>query len=180
MTPKTPQNNPPKAAPNWQKALDELGDGSGPFFFLKSPKTNVRLVCLEEDPEKFFAGATTVFKGKPKTKYVVFAMILKTQGRELAEKWKNKVIPLVLTKTAIKSILSLLSEGYDLFEPENGFGITIMKSGAGTDTEYNIMPSPQAVPIPADVIMPEKSLIEYADDLTNNSASRSEKSSEDW
>lgn len=168
--------------PNWQKALDELGEGGGPFFFLKSPKTNVRLICLEDDPEKFFAGATTVFKGKPKTKYVVFALILKTQGRELSAKYANKIVPLVLTKTAIKSILSLLSEGYDLFDPAGGYGITIMKSGAGTDTEYNIMPSPQPVPfVPADYTLPEKSLIEYADELTNNSAERSSsKTQEDW
>ena len=162
-TPKTPQ---PKQ-PDWQKALDELGDGSGPFFFFKSAKTNLRLVCLEDDPEKFYAAATTLFKGQPKSKYVVFAQILKTQGRELSAKWVGKIVPVVLTKTAIKSILSLLAEGYELFDPATGYGITLMKSGAGTDTEYNVMPSPQPVPYnPGDFELPEKSLIDYAEELS--------------
>lgn len=176
------QNNNPRPQPNWQKALDELGDGTGPFFFFKSKKTNLRLVCLEDDPEKFFAGATTYFKGKPKTKYIVFGQVLKTADKELSDKWKGKIVPLVLTKTAIKSIISLLAEGYELFDPAQGYGIVLMKSGAGTDTEYNIMPSPNPVPIDFSKLeMPEKSLEDYADDLTaKGQNNENNKSKEDW
>lgn len=179
MDPNNP-NNPNKPMPNWQKALDELGDGTGPFFFFKSKKTNLRLVCLEDDPEKFFAAATTMFKGKPKTKYIVFGQVLKTADRELSDKWKGKIVPLVLTKTAVKSIISLLAEGYELFDPANGYGVTLMKSGAGTDTEYTIMPSPSPVALDLSKLeMPEKSLIDYADELTAKGATES-KSKEDW
>lgn len=181
MNPQNPQNPQNPRQPNWQKALDELGDGSGPFFFFKASKTNVRLVCFEENPEHFFAAATTVFKGKPKSKYVVFGQVLKTQGRDLSEKWINKIVPLVITKTALKSIISLLAEGYELFDPAQGFGITLMKSGSGTDTEYNVMPSPQVVPLNLDELTrPEKSLIEYADELTNNSSRQGNNSGNDW
>src|SRR5512144_231222 len=95
-----------KKQPNWQKALDELAAGaSGPFFFQKAPKAKIRLVNLEHDPEKFFLPVTSNFRGTAKTKYLVFGVVIATEGQELSEKWRNTIVPIVLTKTAVKAIL---------------------------------------------------------------------------
>ena len=172
-----------QAKVNWENVLNNLGsEGSGPFFFLKSSKTRIRILCFEDNVEQFFAMGTTVFQGKPKQKAIFFGTVISTEGRELSEKWANKIYPIVVTKTALKGILSILAEGYELFDPANGYGITILKSGKGTDTEYNVMPSPNPVPIDIEGMdMPEMSLVEYAELLTTNSAAKAGGATEgDW
>lgn len=163
-----------KQQPNWQKALDALAsEGSGAFFFLKQPKTQIRLVNLEQDPEHFFLPVTSIYRGQPKTKYIVFGVVLKTQGKELSEKYQNAIVPIVFNKTTIKGILSLLAEGYELFDPAEGYGITIMKSGTGLDTDFNLMPSPHAVPMDMTKLkQPEKTLEDFAAEFSNRQQSR--------
>ncbi len=130
----------------------------------------------EPDETQFFRLGTTYFKGKPKQKAIFFAKIISTDLKDkLDERWQNKIVPVVVAKTALKAIISYLSEGYDFFGPE-GYGVVIMKSGKGTDTEYNVMPSPQPIPLDLkDYDTPEMNLDEYAELLTQNSMKRSEK-----
>lgn len=154
--------------PDWDAALNALkSQGSGPFFFLKAPKTRLRLVCLNEDVTAFYAGAQTFFRNKPKTKYVVFGQVISADGKEggLDPKWQKKVVPIVITKTVLTGIIALLAEGYELFDEQEGFGLTITKTGSGTDTDYNVLPSPSMIPLSAEE-WPEKELEEYAAELT--------------
>lgn len=164
--------------PDWQKALDALAsEGSGAYFFLKQPKTQIRLVNLEHDPEHFFLPVTSIYRGQPKTKYLVFGVVLKTPGKDLLDKYVNAIVPIVFNKTTIKGILSLLAEGYDLFDPKEGYGITIMKSGTGLDTDFNLMPSPHAVPLDMEKVkQPEKTLEDFAAEFSNNQRNRSQSS----
>lgn len=152
----------PKKQPNWQKALDDLASGSTTFFFMKQPKTRIRLVNQETDPEHFFMPVTSVFRGKEKVKYLVMGVVISTEGRELADNWKNKIVPIVMPKTVIKSILTYLAEGYDFFDPKEGYGITIAKSGSGMEMDYTVLPSPQAVSLPEKVIPADKTLEDFA------------------
>ncbi len=168
---------PKQKAPDWGSVLEGLASGSsGPFFFVKANRTRLRLVNYEPDETQFFRLGTTYFKGKPKQKAIFFAKIISTDLKDkLDERWQNKIVPVVVAKTALKAIISYLSEGYDFFGPE-GYGVVIMKSGKGTDTEYNVMPSPQPIPLDLkDYDTPEMNLDEYAELLTQNSMKRSEK-----
>lgn len=165
------------AAPDWEAVLSGLQSGiGGEFFFVKSPKTRVRLLCFEEDLTHFFAPATTSYQGREKTKYVVFAKVIETAGqgaKPLSDEWKGKVAPLVITKTALNGILGVLSEGYDLFDEEEGYGVTIIRSGSGTDTDYTVMPSQGPVRVDLSKMeMPEGSVFDYAQKLTEKNASR--------
>jgi len=166
-----------QGAVNWDEVLDTLASsGGGPFFFPKGTRTRMRLVCLEDDERHFYAGAMTQYKGRPKTKYVVFANVLASEGGPkgaLDEKWKGVIAPVVITKTVLQGIINLLAEGYELFDETGGYGITILKSGSGTDTDYNVTPSPAPVKINLNTLeLPEKSLVEYAEELTNRGNSR--------
>jgi hypothetical protein len=175
------------SAVNWDQILNTMNESSsGPFFFV----TRIRLLCLEDSLEHFFAPATTYFKGKPKTKFVVFGTVLSSDGGSkgpLSDQWKNKLVPIVITKTTLTGILAILAEGYELFDPETGHGINIMRSGTGTDTDYNVNPSPQPVALDLDSMeQPEKSLVEFAEALSERSAQRnggsagSEEAPEEW
>lgn len=167
---------------NWDDLLETMNSSSsGPFFFVKAPRTRIRLACFSDDQREFYAEATTVFKGREKSKFVVFGVVLSTEGhgaKPLGDQWKEKVIPIVITKTTLKGIISLLAEGYELFSPKEGYGITINKSGTGTDTDYNVNPSPNPVPCNfAKMEQPEKTLQDYAEELTARSQQRGEKGS---
>lgn len=179
-TPKTPFKT---QSVDWGQVLDQLAtSASGPFFFVKANKTKLRLICLEEDERNFFCPATTYFKGKPKEKMIMFAIVLGTDKGELSEKWVDKIVPVVVTKTALQGIISILADGYDLFSAEGGHGITIIRSGTGTDTTYNVLPSPQPVPIDLNQYeAPELSLIEYAEMLSQRGGNQPANENEgDW
>jgi hypothetical protein len=157
--------------------LDSIGSGTGgEFFFVKSPKTKVRLLNFQDDPQEFFAPVKTVYRNKEKTKFMIFAKVIGVDGqgaKPLGDNWKNKVAPLVITKTALKAIITLLAEGYDLFDPEEGYGVTIIRSGSGTDTDYTATPSRDPIPVDLNSLeMPEVDLFEMAARLEAKNASR--------
>ena len=155
----------------WQEMLDNLSTGeSGPFWFIKEGKTRVRLIP-EEGSERFYAETTRVFRGKERVRFVVLGVVMGVSTRELADEWKNRVTPVIMTKTCVKGILALLAEGYDLLSPD-GHGVTIVRSGKGLDTSYTVLPSPKPIPIPDDVVEAESSLEEYSQLFYQNSLER--------
>ncbi len=154
-SPKTqpPQGDATIGGTGWQDLLDQLNT-SGNFYRPKEGDTNVRLIPLEGmDYEskgfKFWAEVQTTFRGNTRTKYVVPALIL--TGKGATEAMKTTVTTLVLAKKALKQIIGLLAEGYDLFGPE-GFGVKIKRSGQSLDTDYTCLPSKNPVPIDGDEI----------------------------
>ena len=147
----------------WQNLLDEMNQGQGgPFFFPKEGKTRLRLTPQPGTDDEFYSETRSVFRGKEKVKYIILAYVAGTSQGELPEEMKYKVHPVVISKTVLKSILSLLAEGYDLLDPEDGHGLTLIRTGQKLDTSYNVMPSPSPVPLPDDLEYPDDNLEELA------------------
>lgn len=130
--------------PDWSGLLDRLQQGgSNSFLFAKNPKNRYRLLHLDGEP--FFVEVKSDFRGKVKVKYMLLALDMAAELDERIPKG------LIIAKTPFKAIVALLSEGYDLFS-ENGYGVTILKSGTGLDTSYSVMPSPKAIPVDPDLL----------------------------
>ena len=126
---------------NWGEVLENLASGgSSAFIFPKGGRTKVRLLRRpDQDP---FTTITSEYQGREKEKYVILAInMADTESEELTVKG------LVLPKTAFRSVVTLLNEGYELFSPSEGSGLTIIRSGAGLDTSYSILPSQKPVAI---------------------------------
>lgn len=172
------QASAPSGASKWQNLLDDMQSGQGgPFFFPGEGKTRLRLVAQEGTSDEFFAETRAVFRGKEKVKYIVLAYVVGSSSKELPEEMKGKITPVVVSKTVLRGILSLLAEGYDLLDPEDGHGLTLIRSGKGLDTSYNVMPSPTSVVLPDDLEFPVETLEELAQMYYTQSLERSQNSS---
>jgi len=153
-TPKKTRSNGHAADPAnaWQAMLDELQSGaSGPNFFLKAGKTRIRLIpepgTEDDETPTFFVPVTSSYRGKERPKYLLSAVVLGAEGRELREDQINTVIPVVVPKSVLQDILNNLASGWDLFDLMTGHGISIMKSGSGLNTDYNVTMSPKPIPL---------------------------------
>ena len=115
--------------------------GSGRAIYLKEGRTRLRLLApIDGTPADAVQEVTTYYKGKSKTKFAFPAINL-----DDAEQDAPKL--LVVAKTAAQGIIGLLAEGYDLFSQTDGHGISIMRSGTGRNTAFNVVPSPKPVPV---------------------------------
>ncbi len=132
------------SAEYWQKVLDGIGE-EGQFMFLKKAKTRIRLVMPDKGSKKPFRTVTSIYRGKPRTKYMMLAV-------DMDEGDNIQVRGLVAGKRAYKAIVSFLAEGYDLFHPTKGYGLTLIKTGTGPDTSYTAIPSHKAVPLPDEIL----------------------------
>lgn len=159
LKPKSPVNKaaaPAQAQPDWENLLENLAtDRTSAFIFPKGPKTRVRLVHNPAEP--YFTEIQTEFRGKAKTKYAVLAVQMDAAGDD---EEGPKVKALVISKTVFRQIVQMLTEGYDLWDPEKGFGITILRQGSGLETNYSVLPSPRPVPV-------DPHLIEQAPDFAS-------------
>lgn len=150
--------------PDWEEILNQLNQG-GDIFFVKDGRTQLRLV--PEDPsnkKSFFHETSRLYRGQRRTKYLIRAFLPKLDPPGI------KAVP--VGPTVLKSILGLLAEGYELLDPEEGHGITIVRRGSGLDTSYNVMPSPKPVPMPEEFVDLETSLEEIAEQLEEGDVNR--------
>lgn len=114
--------------------------GPSNFIFPKAGSTKLRLV---PDPEgSIIRQIETSFRGKPKTKYL-------TLGYSLGVEGPIKVKVVVLPRSCVKAIVSLQAEGYSFYS-EEGHGISIVRTGEGFSTTYQVVPSPKPIPLPPD------------------------------
>lgn len=158
----------------WQKMLDDLPSGQGgPFFFLQQGKTKIKIVPVE-GTEDFFAESRAIFQGKEKTKYVMLGLVAGATGREIPQEDINRVQPIIIPKTVLRNILTLLAEGYDLLSADEGHGITIVKSGEGKNTTYSVLPSPKPVQTSTALNYPDESLEELANMFYTQNVERAE------
>jgi len=156
--------------------LDQLAAGNaGPNFFLKAGRTRIRLVAEPGHDEGsmpvFFTQVSATFRGKTRPKFLLSAVVIGAEGRDLPEDKVNKVIPVVVPKQVLTDILNTLVEGWDLFDLESGHGLSINKTGSGLNTEYTVNVSPKPVPL-ADIIPMDMTLIEAAEKFMELSAQR--------
>lgn len=150
-----------KGADKWAGLLNQLeSSGGGPFFFLKPGKTRIRLAPYP-GTEDFFTECKTAPSekyGKSKTKFIILAVVFSTGQGELHERWKDKVVPVVIPKTIMKSILNFLAEEYDLLNPKTGHGLTLVRTGESLNTSYSIMPGMKPQPLKKGLAWPDEDL----------------------
>lgn len=125
---------------DWDRVMDDLqSGGSSDFIFCKQDRTRLRLVQKEGQPA--FTTIPSTYQGRTKDKYMILAVDMAVDEGE------RTVRGVILSKTPFKAIVQLLQEGYDFFDPEEGFGVTVRRSGSGLDTQYAVMPSQKPLPM---------------------------------
>jgi hypothetical protein len=130
---------------NWGDLLERLqSNASTHFIFPKAGRTRVRLLTKPGEP--FYVEVQAEYQGRSKTKYMLLAIDMGAEEEDKRPKG------LIVSKTVFKSFVSLLTEGHELFDPEKGYGVTIIRSGAGLDTSYSVVPSPKPIHVSQDVI----------------------------
>lgn len=186
MAKKASQPVPESSGNRWQDLLNEMkSSGSGPWFFPKPGKTRFRIVTLngvsqdEATPSDFMQEVEVVYRGQLKTRFLVRAVILGTSQGEISDRFSNKVVPILLPKVAVTQILSMLAEGeYELFDPIEGHGLTLDKTGEGRNTSYSLMPTSKPIPLDMDEIEDDGiSMAELAEQFYHWQSSRGSESS---
>lgn len=115
--------------------------GSANFIFPKVGRTRVRLLWVGGDT--FFLPVEAHVAGRTKTKYIILAF-----SQEDPTVIKGLVVP----KSVLKIITGLCSEGLELFDSNEGFGIVIARTGSGLETSYTIYPSAKPVVLTKETI----------------------------
>lgn len=158
----------------WDKVLESLQGGDTNFIFIKPGRTRVRL--LRDKDGDFFREVESTFRNRTRTKYMLLAYSPDVE----AEEGSSIVKGLLLSKTAFRGAVTLQAEGYELFDPEEGYGLTIVRTGSGLDTDYTVLPSKKPILVPESVLseLEETDLGKVAKAYIEFSASRSSGSTE--
>lgn len=124
----------------WNSVLQDLDAGGGGYIFPKAGRTRVRLI---HNPDEGYV--EEVINRYGRSRYMILAVRADDEAEE--------VRGLLATKTVWKSIVQLLAEGYDFWDPEEGYGVTIIRTGTGLqDTTYTVIPSKSPVPLPDSIL----------------------------
>lgn len=173
----------------WEELLGQLdaSSGGGDVYYIKQPKTRIRLVLPsmapgwdgdEDDEANFFAETTKHYQGQARTAFLVLGTILGTTEKNDQNVDPKKVRAIRLPKTALRSIVSALAEGHELFDEGVGHGIVLERIGGGSSerTSYTLQVSPKPVVIDTGSLeWPTRDLWEIAEAETQRSAERDNK-----
>jgi len=149
-------------ASKWQDLLDTLdaSSGGGDVYYLKEPKTRIRLVLPamspnsggdEDDEEIFYAETTKHYQGKASSAFIVMGLILGTSTKGDKNVSDTKVRAIRLPKTALRWVVSQLAEEHELFDEVSGHGVTIERIGGGNSDRTSYSGGVSAKPIPIQV-----------------------------
>lgn len=130
--PVPPTQTPPLPPIDWGAVQDELDQGSGSNWLLLSKNPNVRLRLLQAPGDaRPYMPVETEYQGKSRVKYLMFC----------TEADNGPVKVVVLTKTAFRAIVALLTNGWELFDPQTGMPVIISKFSTGGRTSYSVTPA---------------------------------------
>jgi len=158
----------------WGEVLEGLGaDDNQYFIFPKEGRTRVRLLGHGDTPADKFREVQSQFQGRVRSRWILMGFSIPDNAEEA-----YRLRCVVLSKTAFRSVTTMLHEGYDFFG-EGGHGLAILRSDAGGRTNYTVMPSPQPVPIPDEVtaMLKEAKIDDFIPhwiELQNQSANRNQ------
>lgn len=154
------------AAPNWGDVLSTLKSG-GDFIYPKDGRTKLRLLPFEPQ----YAEAESVYRGKIRTKYLIPCL----------DEAGEKVKVLVLSAAAFRPLVALLAEGYEFFDPDEGVGLTIVRSGSGRDTSWMYIPSKHPMEVDDEILdaLEDFDLEEKAAEYTANQERRANQPAEE-
>lgn len=153
----------------WDKLAQELETGQrGPITFIKRGDNRIRLILPPGRKEtEFFEQTFNYYQGKPSPKYLVFGLLIEQEGNMLPEEDQKKIVPILVGKKILQSLVANAKRGFELFDPEKGYGVTIVKSGQMQGTTYEVIMSRDPISVNMDdLIKPEKSLEEFAEEHT--------------
>jgi hypothetical protein len=152
----------------WDKVLESLQSGDTNFIFIKPGRTRIRL--LRDSEGSFYQEVESTFRGRTRTKYMLLAYSPDVDTEDDSALIKG----LLLSKTAFRGAVTLQAEGYELFDPEEGYGLTIVRTGSGLDTDYTVLPSKKPIEVPEAILeeLTDVSLVKVAKAYTEFSASR--------
>lgn len=111
-----------------QKELDQ--SGSNWFLLSKNPNARVRLLNSPNDARPFLAVETT-YEGRVREKYLMF----------VAEAAEGPVKVAVMPKTALRAIVNLATNGWDLFDSMAGIPVILSKYTSNGRTSYAVTPA---------------------------------------
>lgn len=155
---------PSMAVPDWESLLEDLnskagGGGSGNIYYIKREKTRVRLVLVPgRDPRRFFVETQKIFQNKTSLCYLVPAVVLSTNVKDDQYADPLKVKWVRVPKTLLPQIVALIVEGFEIFHPTEGHGITIDQI-KGERTSYMVRASPKPVALDWDnLVWPDETL----------------------
>lgn len=151
----------------WQGLFDQLASsaGDGSVYYLKEKRTRVRLVLPEgqEPGLGFYAETEKIFKGKVSTAFMIWAVVMYTSKDNDQNIDPKRVRAIRVPRTVLQGIVGQLAEGFELFDPKEGHGLTIEKTTSAQDrTAYVVKVSPKPVPVSEDIEWPEKDLEKLA------------------
>jgi hypothetical protein len=127
------------SAVNWEDLRATLlGGGETQFLFLKAGRTPLRLLW-PEDADAPFVSVKAYYQGRVRQRWAAAAF----RPQE-----PQAIKAAILPKSVAQAILDLLIEGYELFDMEKGHGITVIRTGLGLETSYNVVASRDPVPVP--------------------------------
>jgi len=147
----------------WQEMLDDMGTESNDprIYFIKSGRNRIRLVPEDNDPKKFFYKFSRTYEGVTRAKFLIRGVVMGKKSDEAPQ-----IQAISVGKMVVTQILNQLAEGYDLFDPKKGRGVTIVKKGEGREgTSYTTLVSPDAVPLPKGLLDLTDSLAKIAADI---------------
>lgn len=151
----------------WDQLAQELETGNrGPVAFLKKGDNRLRLILEPgKKPTEFYAETFNYYQGKPSKKYLMFALVIEQENAVLPEDEQKVIRPVLVGKKILQSLVANAKRGFELFDPDTGYGVTIVKSGSGVSTAYEVIMSQQPIKIVMDdLVKPEKTLAEYAEE----------------
>lgn len=119
---------------DWAAVQAELdrgeGGGSQWLFPSKNPNLKVHLLSPGDPAQLPYAEVNTSYQGKDRSKYLMYC----------TEAPNGPIKVLVLPRTAFRSIVALLSNGWDLMSPKTGIPVILSKYQIGSRTSYTAVP----------------------------------------
>lgn len=164
-------------APNkWQTLLDQIGGEGGDqtVYYLKQRVTRIRLVLKPGQPEeKFYAPTLRWYQGKSKEMFLVWGLVIGTSKDDDAQVSPTKVRAIRIPRTILRSILSLLAEEHELFDPTDGKGLKIVREEGAGIVKYTVTVAPKPTPVANTTLeWPEDDLDVLARNLSRESEAR--------
>lgn len=122
-------------ANKWAALAKEISSSDGEIVFLQDGKTTIKLIAPPNAQEEFdtswFVEFEQDYKGNKTKKYAVHAVDMRDK--------KVKVV--ILPKTVLSTIFTLMGEEHNLLGIDNGVPISIIRTKTSNKTEYTTMPT---------------------------------------
>ena len=135
---------------DWGDMVEKFAGASGDVMFLKAGKTRFRLLPPLKDGEitasDLFVPVDSVYRGNVSTKFL--ATVWATDSPI-----EHHVCTVLLSQKQVRQLLQLqMEDDYELYDLDEGHGISAIKTGERQQTSVNFLPSSKEVYVPDEVL----------------------------